>query len=326
MKNFLLVFLLLLGTKVNSQTSDDARVINISVLISGNVIGISYDKNYTLHNQVIFNVTNSFNNFIRNGIWGANNTRYLDVCYIAKNPGTAIMGTHNFWGVHDLSGAIVPATNNQVTTGCELRRIPSGGNCSMSSNISIVFAPNYGYSRECDDIMKACSTILGDCHHDCTMTTDGLANTTVREKFMTGYGKILTENWTGASNDFEPVSDIWQSDLPSNMSDECRTFIQASMSFIEGQGERRSENTRSNYIELFSLQPNPATSSVMLNLPDKDCQIRIMDAYGKLIYNHSEHNPSLRLSTLSWPSGAYFVTVFDTETGEKAQKVLIIQR
>jgi hypothetical protein len=60
MKNSLLVFLLLLGTKVNSQTSDDARVINISVLISGNVIGISYDKNYTLHNQVIFNVTNSF--------------------------------------------------------------------------------------------------------------------------------------------------------------------------------------------------------------------------------------------------------------------------
>ena len=64
----------------------------------------------------------------------------------------------------------------------------------------------------------------------------------------------------------------------------------------------------------------------MLNLPDKDCQIRIMDAYRKLIYNQIVHNPSLRLSPMSWPSGAYFVTVFDTETGEKAQKLLIIQR
>jgi hypothetical protein len=94
------------------------------------------------------------------------------------------------------------------------------------------------------------------------MTTDGLANTTVREKFMTGYGKILTENWTGASNDFEPVSDMWQSDLPTSMSDECRTFIQTSMSFVEGLGERKSENTRSNYIELFSLQPGHLIGNV----------------------------------------------------------------
>jgi hypothetical protein len=274
------------------------------------------------------------NHFVRPGsfVGSGGDNMYISMCYPTKNPGSSIMATNNFFGVHNINNYTITeaATPPQLLASFDVRRPnANGGTCTAGfTSIPVVTIPGSAIPRECNDAVEAC---VGDknCIRDCPMEVVDLEATTIRARFLEGLQDIYAENTDAAAVGFDPLSKMWQPEIPNTWEVECRAFVQAARSFVNGAGERAGE--RSNNMHRpktgsnFTLAPNPATSEVRVGLPAPGCDIWITDALGRLVFQQTVAQTAVTIATSAWPSGAYFVRVINNGDSQE-QKILIIQR
>jgi hypothetical protein len=107
-----------------------------------------------------------------------------------------------------------------------------------------------------------------------------------------------------------PVADLWQAELPTGYTDQCRTFIHAARSLTEGDysgGERQFAN-RAPGEPVIKIQPNPASGETTVLLPEGPCRVFVYDQTGRLKYT-TQAESVCRIETGAWPQGLYIVEV-----------------
>jgi hypothetical protein len=78
-------------------------------------------------------------------------------------------------------------------------------------------------------------------------------------------------------------------------------------------------------IASFEFYPNPASSSLSLNLPDDSQQIRILDISGKCVREFGNFGRQARLSVSGLKDGIYLVET-EAENGRRSRQKLVINR
>ena len=55
------------------------------------------------------------------------------------------------------------------------------------------------------------------------------------------------------------------------------------------------------------LKPNPANDVILIDRPEEDAELLIIDIHGKVLYKSRIADDEARISTADWPSGLYTV-------------------
>jgi hypothetical protein len=268
------------------------------------------------------------NVFVRGTIGaGSGSNMYLDICYQQSAPG-GISIANNFWGTPDYAGqpgSWIVANNPQLGI-----NLTNGQTCAGLQGYNIL--PTVGKPDiRCGDDGDPCANCLANCPVDLPTL---LGTETVRERFMDGYGKVMSEDFTGAVDDFMPVSDMYDPEQPTGQSDNCRAFIVAARSLVEGSqqsGGQEAERNQRMYSDdaanaALILMPNPASGEVLVSLPEAGWQIRIQDMYGRIAVESNRSLVQQTYSVATWPVGLYTVEAVEPLTGRRLVKRLVVVR
>ncbi len=149
---------------------------------------------------------------------------------------------------------------------------------------------------------------------------------TVKSRFMDGYDNLKAEQFDEGRDDFGDVAGLWQPDLTDDGLDEyCQSLIHASRSLSDGGwvGQPRSQPQRVAMSGLMArVQPNPATGSFTVTLPDAPCTLRVWDALGRLAHEVSNASGLTVVDAGGWAAGLYLVEVNGAE-GKSWGKVVV---
>lgn len=290
--------------------------------ISGSDITLLIDPTLMNPNPLFEPLPNTFTKYGL-GPGGAQN-KYLSICYSLKNPGGSIPATRNFWGLSDGLGGIVADANPPFSFNVRMNPAPGTACTSSHPVIPVSWSPAQTTEpRECEP-EEACPT-PADCWNDCLLPTD--LESTVRSQFQEGLEYVLAEQMGEGYDAFVPVSDLWQPDMTSGYTDNCRTYIQAARSLTEGEnfsGEQRFIQ-KSEARATIKIQPNPSSGMVKIVLPESNCRVRIFNALGHLVYE-TVASESCQVSTASWNQGLYIVEVKPENATVPERTKLLVQR
>lgn len=297
-----------------------------------NIYGISGNDITLLIDPTLMNPNPNFspmpNTFLRNtwGPGGAQN-KHLSICYSLKDPGGSIPATKNFWGNWDpFAGAVIPELN--PTPAFNVRRNPGTAvGCSDTNPlVPVVWSPAFPNEPMGCYPEEACESAIAPCWNDCSEPT--LTLVTVRNQFQSGLNYLLAEQPAEGYNAVQPVSELWQSELPSGYTVECRTLIHAAKSLADGESQSRAsfmEQQTERVESGVKIQPNPTAGQTNVLLPEGLCTVRVWDMMGRLVYE-TQALQACELETASWAPGIYLVDVVREGVAKSEQKRLVVHR
>ncbi len=258
--------------------------------------------------------------------------KFISMCYAAKNPGGSISAEGNFFAQHFAPGSLAwsPLSQFQLNASFDVRRASNGVSCSNNFTVIPVAATaTPDIPRECYDMAEACPPgSNGRCLQDCNIVLSGTttATSTVRGQFVAGLQDLYAEQTDDGVEHLGHVSGLWDPELPTTYTNECRSFIQAARSFVEGVGNRSSTWKKAEAKDAvgFQLAPNPTNGMVTLTSEGAVSHIWVTDGLGRTISVFQEPAANLAISTATWPSGVYLVHA--VVNGQPQSKRLVVQR
>jgi hypothetical protein len=256
--------------------------------------------------------------------------KFISMCYAAKNPGGSILAESNFFGQHSASGSVtwLPLSQSLLDKSFDVRRSTTDATCSNNFVVIPVSASaSPDIPRDCSDAVESCPPgSERDCARDCALqVSGGLTTATVRSEFIAGLSDLYNEQIIPGTDKLGYVSDLWQPELPETMTKECRTFIQAARSFVQGAEGRSIANPlkSSQGAEILYLMPNPANEQVVVTADGDVAKVWVTNLLGTVIVQALMVDNRLTLSTNEWPSGVYLVHA--RSGGKPLVKRLVVQ-
>jgi hypothetical protein len=293
----------------------------------GNNFGISGTDVRLLIDPLLFNPNPLFvpaaNVFVRDVVGaGSSQNKYIDVCYTLSTPG-GISLANNYWAVPDYAAGTgwLPVTN--PLPGINL---VNGALCAGTQAFTVL--PTVGAAPVRCGNQEPCTNCLSDCPVDVPTL---IGAETVRERFMQGYAKVLADDFAGSVDDFQPVSDMFDPEQPTTQSNNCRAFVVAARSLVAGGeqsdqdfGRPGAERGVASDGSVLLVMPNPATSEVLISLPEAGYHVRIWDAYGRLVSESVSSFANQAHSVATWPAGLYTIEATEPLTAQRHTVRLLV--
>lgn len=260
---------------------------------------------------------NEPNSFLRSAFQGGDS--YFSICY-ALAPAMPVLMRKNWWAVNDV--------NTQQLSPQSFMTLVFSPTCSTPVSLDVSQALDRA-PTDCNPEEFAGPTYPGTgVEAECNVNVIGEI-AVLGEAWHTAYQQLRLENFEAAETGFQPIADLWSSNL-SAYSSNCQQYIQVARAIVDGAGQGgvpRSKEVKHpalNERSSVSINPNPSAGLVNIVLPEIVCTVRIWDTYGKLIHETSASG-LYRLNVSTWQGGLYFIDVKTNDSSFSTTLKMIVQ-
>lgn len=251
------------------------------------------------------------NVFTRQYVQGPPN-KFLNVCYVDQTPSNPLPAKLNFWG--NSWGGTTYVDNNP------------NASISLKTTSATSVPCNTSFPADVSQALQSeplgCARQFGSLTPDeCAIQVISGEPTTVRQAFRTGLEQINNKEFENAHSTYGDIAGLWQPITPG-FTNFCETLVDASKSLSMGESRNQPMAQSSGRLELF---PNPASGEVTVSLPAEVCQVRIWDAYGKLV-QESFASGIYHMNVSGWPNGLYLLDIAKPGNTSREQLKMVVQR
>jgi pimeloyl-ACP methyl ester carboxylesterase len=254
--------------------------------------------------------------------------RYIDICY----PSLASAG---LVGAQMMRGNMW-SYGNQGDSQPELRIRLSDKSCSNPSAIAVT-APFARFSDRSKDCGEPYFVINNDPEVQCTTDEGWFLNHTYTNLMYhyttTWIEGMPTVNLVTLAQPFEQLAGLYHHYTSNLYPASCKQYVAISRAIVEAANGNTEFLQSSNSAprqnqkpDDFTMSPNPSDGEVLITLPNSSHEVRVTDLNGKMVFTGSA-SEYLLVTTSSWQSGVYLVTMFATDGSTRpVTKKLIVQK
>jgi len=236
---------------------------------------------------------------------------YINACYVEKTPPDPLPAKLNFWG--DVWGGTTSVQNNPNSGIILKKTLPTGVPCGTS------FLADVSQALQ-DEPLGCARQMAGITPDECLEPVFPNESPTVRQEFKAGLELLKNQEIEQSRTRFGNIAALWQPALPG-FSNYCETLIDAAKSLSEGESRSQSGAKIAKQARVF---PNPASGEVTVWLPETNVQLRVWDAFGKLIHEGAASGLH-RVDASAWPGGLYWFDISSPDGALREQAKVVIQ-
>jgi Secretion system C-terminal sorting domain len=252
--------------------------------------------------------------------------RYIDICYPSLTSAGLVgaqMMRGNLWSY-----------GNQGDSQPELRIRLSDKSCSNPSAIAVT-APFARFSDRSKDCGLPPFVINNDPEAQC-VTEEGWFLNHTYTNLMYHYTTTWIEgtptvNLVTLAQPFDQLAGLYHQYTSNLYPASCKQYVAISRAIVEAANGNpefiQSSNSaprQNQKPDDFTMSPNPSDGEVLISLPESNHEVRVTDLNGKMVFSGAA-SEYLLVTTSSWQSGVYLVTMFATDgsTRPVAKKLLV---